>query len=62
MRLTFKAEFSMEFSFDIGTLQMNLVREWGQEQLVVAYRNLDPFTSLNEEANLFAMKIVNGDG
>lgn len=29
MRLTFKAEFSLDFSFDIGTLQMNLVREWG---------------------------------
>lgn len=51
MRLNFKNKntFEMDLGFDIGNLQVNLVRELDGEKKIIAIRNLDPFTSISKE-------------
>lgn len=49
----------MDLPIEMGTLQLNLLREFDNEVICIAQRNLDPFTSLSEEQNNYPFKMIN---
>lgn len=57
MNLNFEQEFDMELDYDIGTLQINLVKIEDEEEIVIASRNLDPFTNTSSDISDFPLRI-----